>query len=63
MRNLDDTHLWIYKCFKEKGYRTVRRSDRFCAGLWAYLIIEQVMMRSLKTRGGITRGGEACMGW
>ena len=35
----------------------MRRSDRFWAGLWADLIIEQVMMRSLKTRGGITRGG------
>ena len=28
MRNLKDTYPWIYKCFKEKGYHTVWRSDR-----------------------------------
>ena len=28
MRDLKDTYPWIYKCFKEKGYHTVWRSDR-----------------------------------
>ena len=28
MRYLKDTYPWIYKCFKEKGYHTVWRSDR-----------------------------------
>ena len=55
MRDLETTHPWVYKCFKEKGHHTVRRSDRYWAGLWTDLIIEHVMMRSLKTRDGITR--------
>lgn len=33
------------------GYHTVRRSDRYWAGLWTDLIIEQVI-----SRGGLTRG-------
>ena len=33
----------------------VRRSDRYWAGLSLDLIIEQVLMRSLKTSGGLTR--------
>ena len=35
----------------------VRRSDRFWAGLSAELIIEQILMRSLKTSGGLTSRG------
>ena len=35
---------------------TVRRSSRFWAELWTDLTIEQVMMRSIKSRGGLTRG-------
>lgn len=38
------------------GLFVVRRSDRFWAGLPPDLIIEQVLMRSLKTNGGLTRG-------
>ena len=34
----------------------MRRSDRYWAGLWTDLIIEQVLMRALKTSGGLTRG-------
>ena len=34
----------------------VRRSDRFWAGLSTDLIIEQVLMRSVKTTGELTRG-------
>ena len=47
---------WVYKCFTDHGLHTIRRSDRFWAGLLKDLIIEQVMMRSLKSRGGLTRG-------
>ena len=39
-----------------EGYHVVRRSDRFWAGLSTDLIIEQVLMRSIKTHGGLTRG-------
>ena len=34
----------------------MRRSDRMWAGLSSDLLIEQVLMRSLKTSGGLTRG-------
>ena len=46
---------WVYKSFTNHGLPTVRRRDRFWAGLWINLIIEQVM-RSLKSRGGLTHG-------
>ena len=34
----------------------MRRSERYWAGLSTDLIIEQVLMRSVKTSGGLTRG-------
>ena len=51
MLRLPDAH----RKFME-GYHVVRRSDRFWAGLSTDLIIEQVLMRSVKTHGGLTRG-------
>ena len=39
----------------ENDYHTIRRTNKFWADLWSDVIIEQVMMRSLKNRGGITR--------
>jgi hypothetical protein len=45
----------------------VRRSDRLWAGLSVDLIIEQVLMRSMKTSGGLTRGRgmteQQCITW
>ena len=55
MLNLEMTHPDIYELF-EKGYHTIRRSDRLWAGLSPDLVIEQVLMRSIKTVGGLTRG-------
>ena len=46
----------VYSCCINNGYPTVRRSDRFWAGLWSDLIIEQCLMRTLKSRGGLTHG-------
>ena len=40
----------------QEGKFVVRRSDRLWAGLGADLVIEQVLMRSLKSRSGLTRG-------
>ena len=37
------------------GNHVVRRSDRFWAGLSTDLVIEQVLMRSVKSTGGMTR--------
>ena len=56
MLELPTDYPWVYQSFAEHGYHTVRRSDRYWAGLWTDLIIEQVMMRSIKSRGGLTRG-------
>ncbi len=55
MQELPQTHPDVYKSFNE-GYHVVRRSDRYWAGLSSDLTIEQVLMRSLKTSGGLTRG-------
>ena len=40
----------------EAGVHVVRRSNRLWAGLSTDLVIEQVLMRSLKASGGLTRG-------
>ena len=55
MLDLQTTHPWMYHKFIE-GLFVVRCSDRFWAGLWPDLTIEQVMMRALKSRGGLTSG-------
>ena len=56
MMELPKDYPWLYTKFATNGYHTVRRSDRFWAGLWTDLIIEQVLMRTIKSRGGLTRG-------
>ena len=56
MLELQTKYPWVYNNFQTLGYHTVRRNDRFWSGLWTDLIIEQVLMRSLKSRGGLTRG-------
>ena len=55
MSNLEEEHPDIHESFM-RGMPVVRRSDRFWEGLSTDLIIEQVLMRSLKTSGGLTRG-------
>ena len=56
MLELPNEYPWLYQCFIDQGFHTVRRSSRYWAGLWTDLVIEQVMMRSIKSRGGLTRG-------
>ena len=55
MTNLKAEHPHVQKHFEE-GFHVIRRSDRLWAGLSTDLVIEQVLMRSLKTSGGLTRG-------
>ena len=55
MDKLQDTHPTVYQAF-QSGMHVVRRSDRFWAGLSTDLVIEQELMRSLKTCGGLTNG-------
>lgn len=55
MSHLQDDNLEVYQCFQD-GLHVIRWSDRYWAGLSSDLVIEQVLMRSLKTNGGLTRG-------
>ena len=55
MLELPAGHAWLYEQFTKHGYHTVRRSDRYWAGLWTDLTIKQLMMRSIKSRGGLSR--------
>ena len=45
MLELPLTHPWLYEKFAVDGYYFIRRSDRFWAGLWPDLTIEQVFIR------------------
>jgi hypothetical protein len=42
--------------FTTDGFFTVRRSSKVWAGIWTDMTIEQVLMRAMKTQGGVTRG-------
>ena len=55
MSRLPEEHPDVFEYFKE-GLHVTRRSDREWAGLSTDLIIEQVLMRSMKTSGGLVRG-------
>ena len=55
MLGLEKSNPIVYERFKDLKF-IVRRSERYWAGLPCDLIIEQVLMRSLKTTGGLTRG-------
>ena len=63
MMQLQTDHPWLHHCFTEQGFHTVRRSNRFCAGIWTDLTIEQVMMRSIKSRGGRGMTETVCLQW
>ena len=54
MQALPRTHTWLYNCFTN-GLHAVRRSNRHWSGLWSDLVIEQTLMKSNKSRGGLTR--------
>ena len=66
MSKLKNDHPDTYQQFQE-GLHVVRRSDRQWAGLSTDLVIEQVLMRSIKTSGGLTRGRgmteQQCLMW
>ena len=53
MRKFPSTHPWLHQKFDE-GYHTVRRRERLWAGLWTDIVIEQVLIRYLKSRVGLT---------
>ncbi len=55
MSELPEKYPWLYSKFLE-GAHAVERTDHSFNGLWSDLVIEQTLMRSMKTRGGLTRG-------
>ena len=55
MKRLKEEESAVYTAFVN-GFHVIRRSDRYWAGLSSDLVIEQVLMRSLKTTGGLTHG-------
>ncbi|XP_031784033.1 uncharacterized protein LOC116417072 [Nasonia vitripennis] len=54
LKDVMDEHQ--FELFTTKGYFTIRRSDKFWCGVWSDMTIEQVLMRSMKTQGGLTHG-------
>ena len=55
MLELPNTHPDVQQMF-QNGFHIIRGSDKFWAGLSSDLVIEQSLMRSVKTSGGLTRG-------
>ena len=55
MQSLEDKMPWLHEMYL-KGEHAVKRSKRKWAGLWSDLVIEQTLMRSIKSRGGLTHG-------
>nr|XP_018912013.1 PREDICTED: uncharacterized protein LOC109040498 [Bemisia tabaci] len=45
-----------YECFTSQGMFTIRRSNKFWCGTWSDMVIEQTLMKSMKSQGGVTRG-------
>ena len=54
MSKFEDEHPTVYRHFIQ-GLHVVGRSNRLWAGLPTDLVIEQALMRTLKTTGGLTR--------
>ena len=55
MQSLAEWHPWLYEKFFA-GFHAVVYSDRHWNGLWSNLVVEQTLMCSTKTNGGLTRG-------
>jgi hypothetical protein len=55
MSKLNSSHPNVLKKF-EKGFYVICCTDKFWAALSQDLSIEQTLMRSLKTSGGLTHG-------
>ena len=55
MTSLEFENPEVFQKFM-RGYHVIRRSNKFWAGLGSDLVIEQTLMRSLKSTGGLTRG-------
>ena len=50
MLEIETNYSWVYTNFVEHGYHTVRRSDKYWAGLWSDITIEKVLESIKKSR-------------
>ena len=57
MYALKDDNPEVHQKF-HSGFHVIRRSSQYWAGLGSDLVIEQTLMRSLKSQSGLTRGSE-----
>ena len=55
MNSLETENPSVYQKFMN-GFHVIRRSNQYWAGLSSDLVIEQTLVRSLKSTGGLTRG-------
>ncbi|CAJ1064633.1 hypothetical protein SNEBB_002215, partial [Xyrichtys novacula] len=55
MHALKEDNPEVHQKF-QSGFHVIRRRSQYWAGLGSDLVIEQTLMRSLKTPGGLTRG-------
>lgn len=55
MCQLETTHPDVYDRYS-RGFHVIRCSNHFWAGLSSDLVIEQTLMRSSKSSGGLTHG-------
>ena len=56
MEKLQTIHPNVYRHFVKDGLFVIRRTDNYWAGIFPDLCIEQVLMGSIKSVGGLTRG-------
>ena len=57
MTELESKHPVVYQKF-EDGFHVIRRTNQTWAGLSCDLVIEQTLMRSLKSAGSLTHGSK-----
>ena len=55
INKLPETHLWLYNEFVN-GNDTAQQINHIWTDIWTDLAIEQTMMRSIMSRGGLTGG-------
>lgn len=56
MQKFQNNYPEYYRDFTENGLFTIRRSKKFWSGIWTDMVIEQSLMRAMKTTGGLTHG-------
>ena len=54
MDTFPEQNPWLQQCFQEIGHHAVI-IERYWTSIWSDLVIEQVLMRSVRSRGGLSR--------